>query len=116
MSDRRNYKLIPPVTRESIVAYALNGQEVGGFLQAVLANDFMDAIARADHDNIKGIEAIRQFIYQDTPGLCHGSRAIYRAWINLHIARRDGTVEQVRGAQEILEAANRAAADWRCGQ
>lgn len=115
MSDRRNYRLIPPLIRESLVDYGLNGQEVGGFLQAVLANDFMDAIARADADSIRGIEAIRQFVYQELPAISHGSRRVYQAWVHLHCARRDGTLEQVHAAQDILTAANAAAADWRSG-
>ena len=109
MSDRRNYKLIPPETREALVNYAQHGWALCGFHRAVISNDFMDAIAQATHEQIRAIEAIRQFVYQEMPGLCHGSLRVHQAWVNLHIARRDGTVELVNGAQECLENANAAA-------
>jgi hypothetical protein len=46
-----NYPYIPPRMRAALDAYRLEHKPVGGFLQAVIANDLVHALARADQQN-----------------------------------------------------------------
>jgi hypothetical protein len=45
----------------------------GGFLEAVISNDLKQAVALADSENIKNIQAFAAFFYQHMPMICHGS-------------------------------------------
>ena len=66
---------------QALIAYARAGEPVGGFLQAVLSNDLMAAVCRADQDNIRNLPAGALFIYNELPSPCHGSPAKYEAWL-----------------------------------
>ncbi len=81
--DRERYALaIPEITLESLIAYVDTGRPTGGFLEAVIANDLMDAIGRADDANTRAIRAIVQFVYLEVPMEARGSRAAWLAWIS----------------------------------
>jgi hypothetical protein len=67
--------------RSALDRYAKDGCPVGDFLQAVLANDLMDALGRADDYNRETIWDICGYVYNEMPSGCHGSRAAYRDWI-----------------------------------
>lgn len=78
----------PAHLRESLDAYAEHGVPVGSFLEAVLANDLMDACGRADATNAMLIQPIASYVYNHMPSTCHGSREIYAGWIARHAAER----------------------------
>ncbi len=78
--DCGDYTLIDPVMIESIQRFVKTGCPVGNFLFAVLSNDFMEAIARADENNLKCIPQIAGYVYNETPGMCHGSPEKVNAW------------------------------------
>jgi hypothetical protein len=58
---------------ESIERYIAVGIPTGGFLRAVLANDLMEAIGRADESSLANLAAICRYIYNDIPSNAHGS-------------------------------------------
>lgn len=60
---------------ESIRRYVDHGIPTGGFLRAVLANDLMEAVGRADESSLMNLLAICQYVYNDIPASVHGSYA-----------------------------------------
>ena len=77
-----NYPTVPQHLIDSLYRYANEGYETGGFLKAVLANDLMEAINRADHESLPQLKAICQFIYNELPAPCHGSYAKVAEWLD----------------------------------
>jgi hypothetical protein len=71
--DFRDYESIPEHTQGALRRYVENGLEPGGFLTAVLCNDLMGAIGRADWRNAAALKEIAQFVYNEIPGNCWGS-------------------------------------------
>lgn len=70
-----------PEIRASLLAYALDGRETGGFLRACLENDLMEAVCRADENNLADIADIARFIYNELPAPCHGSPGHVQRWL-----------------------------------
>jgi len=62
----------PQNIRESIRAY-VRGRPTGGFLEAVLQNDLMEAVLRADDTNRECLPAILAFVYNNVPSPMWGS-------------------------------------------
>lgn len=107
----RDYSLIRPDIREALVAYSRDGIPLGDFLQAVVANDLVEAATRADDGNQRALVALAVFVYNELDSRCWGSRAVYRAFLEWHAARRqdrrDLATEQQAAAR--LAAAHEAA-------
>jgi len=76
--------MIPRGVKASIDAYVDDGRPTGDFLRAVLSNDLMEAVARADEYNRIALADICVYIYNFTPNTCHGSADIVNNWIKLH--------------------------------
>ncbi len=72
---------IPERMARAIIKYIWQGQPVGDFLQAVIANDLMDAACRADDVNIHLLKQYCKFFFNVAPGGCFGSRDIYTEWM-----------------------------------
>lgn len=66
---------------DSLIRYAETGCPTGGFLAAVLSNDLIDAVARADAHNRRTLCDIAGFVYTEMPRACYGSREAVRQWI-----------------------------------
>jgi len=75
---------LEPDDLDSITLYVEHGCPPGGFLSAVLANDFMEAVGRADNRNIHRLAAWAAYIYNEIPSSCHGSHEAVRAWTGQH--------------------------------
>lgn len=75
------YENIPATTQGALRRYVENGLAPGGFLTAVLCNDLMDAIARADNDNLRNLKSICLFVYNCIPGDAWGSKERMDAWM-----------------------------------
>jgi hypothetical protein len=73
----------------ALYAYADEGAPLGGFLQAVVNNDFTLALGRADVDNARNIFGIRDFMLAEMPGRCHGFQGAYDDWRNTMAAQRN---------------------------
>lgn len=76
-----DYDKIPDETKEELSRYAWQRFQPGGFITAVLANDLMGAIGRADHDNIQCIPEICSYVYNVMPANCHGNMGIVNDWL-----------------------------------
>lgn len=75
---------VPEHLREGLVEHVLDGRPVGGFLTACLCNNFGDAVCRAGADiSIADLRAIAKWLYNETPGRCHGSAAAVKQWNGL---------------------------------
>ena len=53
----------------------------GGFLQAVLENNLMEAFGRADEENTESMRDICSFVINEMPRACHGSPEKVREWL-----------------------------------
>lgn len=67
---------------DSISLYVRKGVNPGHFLAAVLANNLMEAMGRADDESVGDLKAITMFIYNDVPSMCIGSKEEVNAWLN----------------------------------
>ena len=81
ISVRNDQALIPSQIIEALSSYVENGTPTGSFLAAVIANDLMDAVGRADDENIRVLRSICGFVHNEFPHGSHGSREIYKDWI-----------------------------------
>jgi hypothetical protein len=66
--------------KEALDCYAKTGGPLGGFLTAVVENNLMEALGRADSYNRATIYQICQYIYNELPSNCHGSPEAVREW------------------------------------
>lgn len=73
---------IPKEIEKSLILYRDEHIKPGGFLEAVLANDLMEAFGRADIYNRMEMFNICLYVYNNMPRNCHGSYEIVRAWLN----------------------------------
>ena len=72
---------IPKRTFDALVEYSIKHHPVGDFLHAVLINNFMDAVCRADDENIHALHAIAVYIHNELPSAAHGSKEKFDAWL-----------------------------------
>ena len=72
---------IPNYTREGIDEYVRGHLPPGDFLRAVLENNLMEAMARADDTNRAALRAICDYVYSEIPHTCWGSLAKVEAWL-----------------------------------
>jgi hypothetical protein len=71
---------IEPRFKESLDAWATKGHLPGGFLCAVLENNFMEAMARGDSQALENAPHIAQYVYNVLPSGCWGSKEKMREW------------------------------------
>lgn len=81
MYNRAHYPLIRPDILDAMDAWGAAHQQSGSFLMSVFANDLMEAVSRANQDNIAALTDICQYVYNELPSGCHGSREAVAAWI-----------------------------------
>jgi hypothetical protein len=77
----------------------------GGFLKAVLSNDLMGAIGRADYENRQDFLDICAYVYDNVPSICHGSPESVEAWL----ARRN--TPEMDESKEAITSDNRQKLD-----
>jgi len=66
---------------EALCRYAYARIPTGHFLCAVLENNLMEAVGRADEDGQRTLPDIARFIYNELPAPCHGSPQKVRTWL-----------------------------------
>ena len=71
---------VPIHLLEALVRWGKKECITGDFLGAVLSNDLMEAIGRADDDSMASLKYIAMFIYNELPRDCHGSKDIVSQW------------------------------------
>lgn len=75
------YAVIRRDILDAMDRYGQHHIPLGDFLTAVMANDLMAAIGRADDDNRQVLWNICGYVYNELPSQCHGSPAIVEAWL-----------------------------------
>lgn len=75
------YADFPERMKEGIRNYILSGVEPGLFLQAVISNDLLAAVCRADSVNAPLLKQYAQWFYNTAPMRSYGSRDKMLAWI-----------------------------------
>jgi len=73
--------MIPALLKRSLDRYAEDHVPVGDFLTAVLRNNFVDAVCRADDDNVRILPEIARYVYNNLPSQCWGSRKKVEDWL-----------------------------------
>ena len=86
-----NLTLIPTHMHEGMAIWLVHGRVPGDFLTAVLSNDLMGAVGRADDINRHRLFNYAAYFYNYAPPGSYGSPEAVRAW-----AAAGG----LRGAQE----------------
>lgn len=79
--DKCSIHNIPEYMYGALYRYITYRIPPGGFLTAVICNDLMDAISKADGTNIHILKNYVQFLYNEAPSGCWGSRQIYNEWL-----------------------------------
>ncbi len=74
---------IPIHMQSGVLLFVMQGLKPGHFLQAVFANNLMDAFSYADGFNIKALDAYAKFIFTYCPEDCWGSYGKVRSWNGL---------------------------------
>ena len=82
--------MIPERTKEALDRYVTGHVVTGSFLRSVLANDLVQALHRADDDNLAALPEIVQYVYWELPGDCWGTPEKVSAWLVGEQSRRAG--------------------------
>lgn len=72
---------IPAGTLKDMQGYVKRGENPGGFLRAVFANNLASATRYADKENMVALYAIANWAYYNTPKRAFGSFEKVDAWI-----------------------------------
>jgi len=72
---------IPSYTFQSLKAYIEKHQPTGHFLAAILSNDLLGAVERADSINIRNLPAYVFYLYNEAPTICWGSKEKVERWL-----------------------------------
>jgi hypothetical protein len=81
------YDNIPDAILLAINNHVLRGQHCGHFVTAVLSNDLIEAVNRADDECQKCLRSIVRYLYNRCPGGCWGSKKKMEEW------RKNGGIE-----------------------
>lgn len=73
---------VPSHTIGSIDRYVNQRIPAGGFLTAVLENDFAGALSRADHINREALSDIMNYLHHEVPSECWGSPEKVEIWLS----------------------------------
>ncbi len=68
-------------TIAQIDSYVNYGTPPGSFIQALLENDLVQSFARADNSNIRDMFNIVNYLYNNVPITCRGSKEVISDWI-----------------------------------
>ena len=66
---------------EGIENYIKHRQVPGSFLSAIISNDLIGAVGRADDENMKNIPAFVEYFYNNAPPVCWGSEKNMNQWL-----------------------------------
>jgi hypothetical protein len=83
---QHDYSVLP--LRDALIAYRDEGRPVGDFLRALLSNDLLEAVGRADHLNTWLLPIYVGYLYNEFPSPAWGSREKVDAWLERHDAQR----------------------------
>lgn len=97
-------------------AYADHGVPPGGFLEAVLTNNLMEAFGSADAENTADMREIVTFVRWEIPAACHGDWEAVDRWLEMHRERREAErqIERLWGSSKVI--VDRALAETESGE
>ena len=95
MLDFSGYN-IPSHTQYALTDYIERGIPVGGFLHAVLSNNLVDAVSKADVQNLPALKDIVNWIVTRAPQGSWGAEALLLRWIQEHPSKK------TRGPKDIV--------------
>lgn len=72
---------IPPYMMDHLMGYVNHGHMPGGFLRAVLENNLMAAVARADSTNMHALPAYCVYLYNEVDSRAWGSPEAVTEWL-----------------------------------
>jgi len=81
LADKFESRGIPGHMVDGLALYVTQGLGQGGFLTALLENDFMRAAGQADDMNIYALKAYAMVFFNDIPASCYGSPEKVDAWM-----------------------------------
>lgn len=84
-----DYSGLPEHMQGAMRLYMERGIEPGSFLLAVLSNDLMGAIGRADSINKHRLNEYAMWLYNDAPSASFGSPEKVKQWIT-RLTRQEG--------------------------
>jgi hypothetical protein len=87
--DEVIYPLIPDHMRQAAIAWVKDGVPPGSFLTAVLSNNFVEAFMHADGTNLKHMVEWAEWLYNEIPSQCWGSRDRMDFWIRKKAFERE---------------------------
>ncbi len=73
---------IPSYLKAGLDRYANNHAPVGGFLTAVLGNDLVGALSKADPEAVLSLHDIVGYCHNEIPSGCWGSPEKVKAWLS----------------------------------
>lgn len=72
---------VPMHLREGLLRYLLHHIQPGHFLVAVLENDLLEAVNRADVESMRGLVPLVRFLYMHAPRNVWGSAERVTMWL-----------------------------------
>lgn len=78
-----DYSMLPDGMREATRLYVEEGICPGGFLTAVLENNFVHAVTSADRTNKENLKTWAIWLYNEAPAACWGNSEEVNKWIKL---------------------------------
>jgi hypothetical protein len=82
LHDYENKGFIPPHIRLGFENYLIHGIYPGGFVEALICNNFIGAIKKADSTNKNHLHDIADWMLYNMPTNCYGNREIMKNWID----------------------------------
>lgn len=76
---------IPQRIIDSLTRYADDHIPTGDFLRAVLENNLIEAVGRADDDNKRILPEIVEYCYNEMPSNCWGSKEDVEDWLKKNL-------------------------------
>ena len=76
--------------KAALAVYVQQRREPGGFVTAVLENNFTEAVCRADSTNLAAIRDIAIYVINHVPAIARGSRQKVDDWLTGQDIKRAG--------------------------
>ena len=76
-------RLVPKHLQRDILAYVILGKQPSGFREAVLRNNLMDAVDRANEEEMAALKSVAEFIFNYVPSGCWGSKKKIDSWFGV---------------------------------
>lgn len=78
-----DFSTAPQGSEKSYQNYYQIGADPGDFIRAVLANDLMSAVTRADATNLSLLKEHVNFVYNVLPFVCSGNLERVSTWLRI---------------------------------